>query len=136
MPELKRASTRAHASGGASSRRATVSRTPKCDRSAALAPNQRRSRNQAPSVSASIERSSVPGSATRLVLLLEQEPEEAARGEREQVGQLADGREARAPEHLLGVAADELAEVELHRLRRARDVVHAQRDVVLVAAHV
>src|SRR3954451_2430427 len=111
MPELKRASTSAHTSAGDSSRRQTVSSTPKCDRSAALAPNQRRLRSHWPSVSASISRSSTPGSATGLVLLLEQEPEEPARREREQVGQVTDRREARAPEHLLRVAAVELAQV-------------------------
>src|SRR3954453_16575930 len=113
MPELKRASTSAQTSAGASSRRQTVSSTPKCDRSAALAPNQRRWRSRVPRRSASISRSSAPGSGTRISLLLEQEPEEAARRERQQVRQVADRREARAAEHLLREAPLELAQVEL-----------------------
>src|SRR3954469_12654446 len=136
MPELKRASTSAHDSGGGASRSVTTSSTPKCDRSAALAPTQRRPRSHRPRCSSSTSRSRVPGSATGLVLLLEQEPEEAARGQREQVRQGADPREAGAAEHLLRMAAGELAEVELDRLGGPRDVVHAERDVVLVAADV
>src|SRR3954452_1450091 len=105
MPELKRASTSAHDSGGGSSRSVTTSSTPKCDRSAALAPNQRRPRSHRPRCSSSTSRSSVPGSATGLVLLLEQEPEEIGGGGAEPGGQVADRGEARPAEHLLGVAA-------------------------------
>src|SRR5207302_1141941 len=42
----------------------------------------------------------------------------------------------RAPEHLLGDQPLEPHEVELHRLRRPREVVDAEDDVLLVAAHV
>src|SRR3712207_6195939 len=129
MPDLKRASASAIDRRSSSS---TTSSTPKCVRSAALAPNQRCSRIQAPRASESM----AVRSATGLVPLLEQEPVEAARGEREQIGQLADLREARAPEHLLGEAPGVVREVELDRLRRAREVVHAQRDVVLPPADV
>ena len=45
------------------------------------------------------------------------------------------GKRERA-EHLDGVAALPVLEVELHRLRRAREVVHAQHHVVLVGADV
>src|SRR5437763_5088309 len=65
-----------------------------------------------------------------LLRLLEQEPIEAARRQREQVRQLADPREARAAEHLDRVAALVGAEIELDRLGAASDVVDAQHDVV------
>src|SRR3954454_8255865 len=73
----------------------------------------------------------------RGLLVLDQlEPVEAAGGQREDVGQIADRREPRAAEDLDRVAALEAREVELDRLRRAGEVVHAQHHVVLVAAHV
>src|SRR5207248_5139499 len=59
------------------------------------------------------------------------EPEVSPRREREQIGKLADPRELRLPEHLDGNPALVLVQVELDRLRRARDVVDAQDDVVL-----
>src|SRR5918993_457166 len=97
--------------------------------------NQRCSTTQSwSSCSGSQERSWRSGIAA--ALLDELEPVEAARRHRQQIRQLADLREARAAEDLDGVAALVLAEVELDRLRAAREVVHAQHHVVLVAAHV
>src|SRR5207244_12651721 len=61
------------------------------------------------------------------------EPVEAARRQRQQVRQGADLREARAAEHLLRDQPLELSQVELDGLRRARQVVHAEDDVLLVA---
>ena len=56
--------------------------------------------------------------------------------ERQQVGELADPREARAAEQLDRVAALVGAEVELDRLGGAGDVVHAQHEVILEAPQV
>src|SRR5471032_1189621 len=64
------------------------------------------------------------------------EPEESTRRECQQIRELADGREARAPEHLLRDQAGEGREIELDRLRRACDVVHAEDDVLLPAPDV
>src|SRR4051794_817284 len=119
----------ASTSCGGSSRRVNASSTLRCATSLALEPNQRWGRNHSRSAS------SGSGSRRSLIggLLHELEPVEAAWREREQVGQLADAGEARAPEQLDGVAALVLGEVELDRLGRAREVVHAQHEVVLVA---
>ena len=75
--------------------------------SRALEPNQRRSSSHSASFSSSSAARSTLAIGQLHVgvgVLLEQEPEPAPRGERQQVGQLADAREARAPEHLLGPA--------------------------------
>src|SRR5436853_7230397 len=102
---------------------------PRCETLADLAPNQRCWTSQSVSTCSS-------SSGSGGIVLLEQEPVEAAGCQREQVRELADGREARAAEHLDGAAALELGEVELDRLGRAGEVVHAQRDVALPLAHV
>src|SRR5918999_4519860 len=60
----------------------------------------------------------------------ELEPEEAARPERKEVGELADPRELRVAEDLDRDPAFERREVELDRLRRAGKVVHAEHDVL------
>src|ERR1700684_1198701 len=71
------------------------------------------------------------------VLLLDQlEPEEAARTQCQQVGQLADPREPRAAEQLHRVAPLEGAEIEFDRLGRTGDVVNAQDLIILERAHV
>src|SRR3954467_11090083 len=103
----------------------------------ALEPNQRRpSSHSARRCSSSAERSGVAISGLHVAvgILPEQEPEEPARRERQTLAQLADPREARAPEHLLGRAPLVGGQIELDGLRRARQVVDAERDVVLVAA--
>src|SRR3712207_2307700 len=122
----------ASTSWGKSSRSVKASSTLRCATSLALEPNQRCGRNQSRSASSG---SGASGSLIARVLG-ELEPVEAARGEREQVGPLADAREPRAPEQLDGVAALVLREVELDGLRRAGEVVDAQHEVVLVAADV
>ena len=48
------------------------------------------------------------------------------------IGQLADPWKARATEHLLRDRPSHPRQVELHCLSRARDVVDAQDDVILV----
>ena len=68
--------------------------------------------------------------------VLELEPEEAARAEREQVRELADPREAGVPEQLDRHAALEGGEVELDRLRRPGEVVDAEDDVLRERADV
>ena len=55
---------------------------------------------------------------------------------RQQVRQLADPRERGLAEHLLRHEPLPPRQVELDRLRRAREVVDAEHDVVLVRAHV
>src|ERR1700733_9433505 len=72
----------------------------------------------------------------RLLFFDELEPEEAARAERQQVGELADAREARVPEQLDGIAPLEGAQIELDRLSRASHVVHAKDLIVLEGAQV
>src|SRR5204862_3428436 len=64
------------------------------------------------------------------------EPIEAAGCQRQEIGKLTYPRKARPPEQLDRIAALEGRQVELHRLRRAGDVVHAQHHVVLEAADV
>src|ERR1700733_6327118 len=59
------------------------------------------------------------------------EPEEAARGERQQVRQLADPGELRTAEQLHGIAAFEAAQIELDRLSGAGDIVNAQDQIIL-----
>ena len=61
-------------------------------------------------------------SGSRLLVDIKLEPEEAVGRQRDEIGQLADARKARAAEHFLRDAAFPRAHVELDRLRRARDV--------------
>src|SRR5829696_8437923 len=111
-----------------------------CETSRDLDPNQRWATTQSCSaVSSRNDRSPAATAAATSVIVAaldELEPVEAAGREREQVAPLADAREARAPEHLHGVAALPLGEVELDRLRGACEVVQAEHDVALVGAHV
>src|SRR3954451_6731003 len=96
----------ASTSCGGASRRVNASSTLRCATSLALDPNHRWGRNQSRSAaSGSGSRRSVTGR-----LLHQLEPVEAAWREGEQVGQLADAREARAPEQLDGVTALVLGE--------------------------
>src|SRR5665213_209864 len=76
------------------------------------------------------------GSSNSLRSLPQLEPKESARREGQEIRELADGREARAPEHLLGDQVVEGGEIELDRLRRACDVVYAEDDVFLPAPDV
>src|SRR4051794_6754442 len=103
----------ASTSCGGSSRSVNASRTLRCATSLALEANQRWGSTHSRSASSGngVRRSLTTG------LLYELEPVEAARREREQVGQLADAREARAPEQLDRVATLVLGEVELDGLR-------------------
>ncbi|OSY49953.1 hypothetical protein BG846_04419 [Streptomyces fradiae ATCC 10745 = DSM 40063] len=55
-------------------------------------------------------------------------------GEGQQIGQLADGGEAHPADQLHGVEAVEPPQVQLGRLREAREVVHAHHQVVAVLA--
>src|ERR1700749_983522 len=73
------------------------------------------------------------GSVIRLLLLVgdQLEPEELPRTERQQVWEIADLGEMRPAEQLHRVAALVSAEVELDRLGRAGDVVHAQHQIIL-----
>src|SRR5215471_20103000 len=127
-PVSKRISTRASDSSGSVCRIATVSSTSECETVRDFAPYQRcrvtYSINDCSSIS------------LNLLLLPELEPEESPRGERQEVGQLPDRREGRTTEHLHRNHARVGREVQLHRLRRAGEVVHAEDDVVLPGADV
>src|SRR5215210_5024078 len=68
--------------------------------------------------------------------VLELEPEEAARAERQQVRELADPRERRVAEELHRHASGERRQVELDRLRGAGEVVDAEDDVLRERADV
>src|SRR6516225_8516735 len=76
------------------------------------------------------------GRSRRASLGHQPEPVEAARRERQQVGQRPDLRKACPPEHLLRDEPLEAAQVELDGLCRAPEVVDAEDDVLLVAADV
>src|SRR5215210_2068708 len=122
---------RARPSGGSSfstrtSRRQTLT-------SRAFDANQRCSTTHSASASASMLRAR---SASVGIAILQEEPEEAPRGEGEQIRQLADAGEGGAPEHLDRRASLVVRQVELHGLGGPREVVHAQGDVVLEAADV
>src|SRR5947209_1269973 len=104
--------------------------------SRALAPNQRWALIHSVRTSSETARREPRSRVAIVVSLDEEEPEEAAGGQGEQVGEAADPGEAGAPEHLLGVAPLVGREVELDRLGRAGEVVDAEDDVVLVAADV
>src|SRR5687768_15789180 len=100
---------------GASARRTTASPSSMWETSRALEPNQRCLTTQSCSASSSRKGRSpaATAAATSVILapLHELEPVEAARGEREQVLPLADGREPRAAENLDGEAALPLGQV-------------------------
>ncbi len=64
------------------------------------------------------------------------EPVEAVRGQRQQVGQFADRRERGAAQHLDRHAPLEGREIELHRLRGAREIEDGQDHVVAVLADI
>src|SRR3712207_2396665 len=122
-----------------------ASSTLACATSRDFAPNQRCSTTQSCSFVSSMPVRSPAATAAATsgtgglplgLVLDELEPVEAARREGQQVGPLADGREARASEDLHRVPALEARQVELDVLRRPREVVYAEHDVVLVAAHV
>src|SRR3954454_11008069 len=116
-PVSKRISTRASDSCGSACRALTVARTSECETVRDLEPYQRCR------VTYSInDRSSI---SLHLLFLPELEPEEAARRQRQQVGQLADRRKRRSAQHLHGDHTGVLPKVELHGLRRAGEVVHA-----------
>src|SRR5437899_2668533 len=126
VPVSKRISTSSSSSRGSSSRSTALSTTCECDTSFVFEAYHRWL------VTKSISSRS---SVTRLVLL-ELEPEKPARRHRQQIRQLADSRKTRASEHLLRHQAFPAREVELHRLRRAREIVDTEHDVVFVGAHV
>src|SRR6185312_6885314 len=127
-PVSKRISTRASDSCGSACRIVTVSRTSECETVRDFAPYQRCR------VTYSIKDCS--SMSLHLLFLPELEPEEPARRERQEVGQLADRRERRTAQHLHGHHTGVRREVELHRLRRAGEVVHAENDVLLPLADV
>src|SRR5215475_4950899 len=122
-PVSKRISTRASESCGSAWRIVTASSTSECDTARDFAPYQRCRFTYSIS-----ERSSI---SLHLLRLPELEPEEPPRRQRQEVGQLPDRREGRPPKHLYGDHTGVLPEVELHGLSRAREVVHAEHDVVL-----
>ena len=66
----------------------------------------------------------------------EREPVKATRAKRQQVRQLADSRESGVAKEFDRVAALVLAQIQLNRLRRAGQVVHAQHEVVLEPSQV
>src|SRR5690349_25018137 len=73
------------------------------------------------------------GSVIRMLLLVgdELEPEELPGTERQEVREIPDLGEARAAKQLHWMAALVGAEVELDRLGRTGDVVHAQHQIIL-----
>ena len=72
----------------------------------------------------------------RFVALLQFEPVEAVRRQRDHVGQFADRREAGTAEHFQRDAVLEGGKIEFGRLRRSRQVGDAQDDFALVLAHI
>src|SRR5687768_1678070 len=62
----------------------------------------------------------------------EAEPQKVVRTEGEQVWQLADGRKRGLTPQLERYPAVELVEIELHKLRKARQVVHAENHFVAI----
>src|SRR5215468_8610826 len=128
-PVSKRISTRASDSPGSACRIATVSSTSECETVRDFAPYQRCRVTYSISDCSSI-------SIHHLLFLPELEPKESPRGERQEVGQLPDRWEGRTTKHLHGDHPRVVREVELHGLRRAGEVVHAQHYVVLPGADV
>ena len=100
-------------------------------------PNQRRLRTYSSSASSSMKSRSPARAAPRSRVRPQLEPEEAAAREREQVraARRCAGTRVR-PNISSGTIPSNQRQVELDRLRRAREVVHAEHDVVLVAADV
>src|SRR3954452_4587207 len=128
-------------SSGSSSRSGTPCSTSSADTVRPLAPNQRWVTTHSWSSVASRKDRSPRAASSRIsvcwvIALLQLEPEEAARGERKEVGQLADAREATAAVELDRVMPLVGREVEFDRLRRARHVVDAEDHVVVEAADV
>src|SRR5438132_3540902 len=117
-PVSKRISTRASDSRGSACRIATVSSTSECETVRDFDPYQR--------CWLTYSISDRPSISIHLLFLPELEPEESARGEREEVGQLPDRWEGCTTEHLHRNHSGVVREVELHGLGRAREVVHAQ----------
>ena len=76
----------------------------------------------------------VPGG--RLGVRGQLEPVEAVGREGQQIRQVADRRERGPPQHFDGNPALERSQIEFHRLRRARQVGHAQDRVIAVFAQV
>jgi hypothetical protein len=74
--------------------------------------------------------------ARHLGLLRQREPVEAVGRQGEHVGQFADGREGRLARQLDRHRAAPGREVQLHGLRGARQVRHAQKGLVLELAHI
>ncbi len=72
----------------------------------------------------------------RFVALLQFEPVEAVGRQRDHVGQFADRREAGTAEHFQRDTVLEGGKIEFGRLRRSRQVGHAQDDFALVLAHI
>src|SRR4051794_12320148 len=141
VPDGKRAAIRASTSSGSSSRSGTPWSTSSADTARPFEPNQRWPTTHSCSVSWSRNDRSPRAASSRtsvcvVISLLQLEPEESARRQREQVRQLADAREARAAIELDRIAALPVRQVELDGLCRARHVVDAENDVVLVAADV
>src|SRR6478672_3691112 len=122
-PVSKRISTRASASCGSACRIVTVSSTSECDTVRDFAPYHRCRVTNSISDCSSI--------SLHLLFLPELEPEESPRRERQEVGQLPDRWEGCTTKHLDGHHPRVGREVELHGLRRAGEVVHAQDYVVL-----
>src|SRR5579871_4924244 len=148
VPACARASISIRARSGGSASSTRRSRTLNWANSRDLAPNQRWPTTQFSSCSVGIafgpsvvsrasssERPTV-GLLFVVVARRQQEPEEAARVQGEQIGELADARKARVADHLDRVAADELGQVELHRLCGAGEIVDAHHDVILIATDV
>ena len=67
----------------------------------------------------------------RFVALLQFEPVEAVRCQRDHVGQFADRGKSRAAEHLQGNAPLEGREIKFGRLRRARQIGNAENSLFL-----
>src|SRR6266446_8732680 len=127
---------------------AAQSRTASASIPRVLAANQRwrtrywaRSERPGPESRATIEPGSERGGLDAIEGLggegrLQAEPVVAVGSQADEVGEIADGGEARVAQHLdRGVAAPR-AQVELHRLGRSGQVVHRDQDLALVLAHV
>src|SRR5215471_1720371 len=127
-PVSNRISTRASDSCGSACLMVTVSSSSECETVRDFAPYQRcrvtYSINDCSSIS------------LHLLFLPELEPEESPRRERQEVGELPDRREGRTTQHFDGNHPGMVREVELHGLRRAGEVVHAENYVVLPGADV
>src|SRR5690348_408216 len=72
----------------------------------------------------------------RIARRRQHEPVEAVGRQGQQVGELADRREQRAAAELDRYVADELRQVDLDRLRRARDIGNAENRLTVEAAQI